>query len=505
MASISTRSTVIAVMKETTEGTPVAPSAGTDYLAVQDDLAMAPGTEILENAELRSSIGLSKPVLGAEAPTVSFSHYLRSSGVVAQAPNFGKLIESCLGAVTTASTEYDTVSSSTTSVIKVNTSEGATFQRGEALLIKDGTNGYRIRCIDSISSDDLTIGFQVPSAPASGVNLGKSVLYYPANTDHPTLSVWDYHGNGGAVQMAAGCRVTEMSFSIEAGQFINGSYSLEGLAFYFNPITIASADRYLDFTDDDGTFAAVVATGVYKDPHKLAEAITTAMNTANSGETHLCVYSNTTGKFTITSSGTVLSLLWNTGTNAANTIGDKIGFSTAADDTGTGATTGYTSDNALTLSAPHTPSFDSQDPAVAKDNEVMVGGTSDYLCFKASTADISVATAKADILNICAESGKSGSIIQSREVTITVQALIEQYDARMWKAYRANDNVKFQYSFGVKSGGNWVAGQCGAIYAPTMTVSSFEIVDNDGIANLSMELKGYVNSSGEGEFFMNFL
>lgn len=504
MTSISTRSTVIAVMKESTEGTPVAPSAGTDYLAVQDDLTMAPGTELLENAELRSSIGLSKPVLGAEAPTVSFSHYLRSSGSVASAPDFGYLMESCLGAVAIASTEYDTVSSSTTSVIKVNTGEGATFQRGEGLLIKDGVNGYRIRCLDSIATDDLALGFQLPNAPASGVNLGRAVLYYPANSGHPTLTVWDYHGNGGAVQMAAGCRVTEMSFAIEAGQFINGSYSLEGLAYYFNPITIASADRYIDFTDDDGTWAGVVAAGVYKDPHKLAEAITNAMNDAST-ETHLCEYSNTTGKFTFTASGTVLSLLWNTGTNAANTIGDKIGFSTAADDTGTAASTGYTSDNAITLSAPHTPSFDSQDPAVAKDNEVMIGGTSDYLCFKASTADISVSTPKVDILSVCAESGKSGSVVQSREVTISVQALIEQYDARMWKAYRAGDNVKFQYSFGSKSGGNWVAGQCGAIYCPTMTVSSFEIVDNDGIANLSMELKGYVNATGEGEFFVNFL
>lgn len=505
MASISTRSTVVAVMKEVTEGTPVAPGAATDYIAIQDDFAMAPNFESLENAELRSSIGMSKAIQGAESPTATISHYLRASGSVATAPNFGKLIESCLGATTTAGAEYDTVSSSTVSLIKVNTGEGASFQRGEALLIKDGTNGYRIRCIDSIATDDLTIGFALPNAPASGVNLGRAVLYYPTNTAQPTLTVWDYHGNGGAIQMVSGCRVTEMSFSIEAGELINGTYSLEGLAYYFNPITIASADRYLDFTDDDGTFAATVATGVYKDPHKLAEAITTAMNTANSGQVHACTYSNSTGKFTIVSDGTVLELLWQSGSNTANTIGDKIGFTVSADDTGTAAATGYTSDNAVSFASPYTPSLDSQDPAVAKDNEVMIGDTTDYVCFKASTADITVSAPKADTMSVCAESGKSGSIVSSREVTITVQALIEQYDARMWKAYRANDNVKFQYSFGSKSGGNWVAGKCGAIYCPTMTVSSFEIVDADGQANLTMELKGYVNSTGEGEFFVNFL
>ena len=32
--------------------------------------------------------------------------------------------------------------------------------------------------------------------------------------------------------------------------------------------------------------------------------------------------------------GSTFSLLWNTGTNAANTIGDLIGFSVAGNDTG---------------------------------------------------------------------------------------------------------------------------------------------------------------------------
>jgi hypothetical protein len=504
MASISTRSTVLSVMKESTEGTPVAPSGASSFIAAQPDLALAPATDVLSNDELKSSIGAAKPILGAENPTASFSHYLRSSGVVAQEPNFGNLLEAALGAVSIASTEYDTVASSTTSVIKVDTGEGASFQRGEALLIKDGTNGYRIRCLDSISSDDLTIGFQVPSAPASGVNLGKSVLYYPANSGHPTLSVWQYYGNGGLTQMVSGCRVTSVQFTASAGQLLNGSYSLEGLGFYFNPIILGATDTKLDFVDDDGTWAATIAAGAYKDPHKLAEAIQNAMNDAST-QTYTVTYNNSTGKFKIVGTGTLLTLKWNTGANAANTIGDKIGYSTAADDSGTGATTGYSSDTAVSFAAPYTPSYDAEDPYAAKDNEVMVGDTSDYLCFKASEASVSINTPKTDILSLCAESGKSGSIIQSREVTVTVSALIEQYDAAKWKAYRAGDNVKFQYSFGKKSGGNWSAGHCGAIYMPTMTVSEFSIVDNNGLANLNMTLTGYVNSSGEGEVFVNFL
>jgi len=505
MTSISTRSSVLAIKKETTENTPVFPTSATDYIALQPDFSMDSVFENLTNDELKASIGKSAPIIGAEAPTASVSAYLRASGTVATAPNYGLLLEASLGAVTTASTEYDTVSSSTTSVIKVNTGEGATFQRGEALLIKDGTNGYRIRCIDSISSDDLTIGFQVPSAPASGVNLGKAVLYYPANTGHPTITLTNYVGNGGVVQMMSGARVTSASFDIAAGQIIKGSYNLEGLSYYYNPIEITSSTRYLDFTDDTGTFAASVAVGFYKDPYDLAEALTTAMNTANPAKTHTVTYQDTDGKFKIVCTGTVLTLKWNTGTNTANSIATKIGFTTAADSSGTAATTGYTSTNAMTLTAPQTPSYDSADPLAAKDNEVMVGDTADYACFKASTVKLDIATPKADILSVCEVSGKSGSIITSREVKVSIEALLEKYDVQDFKNFREGSNVKFQYSFGVKSGGSWVAGKCGALYCPTMKVSSFKLTDKDGLANVTMELTGYVNSSGEGECFVNFL
>lgn len=505
MTSILTRSSVLAIKKETTEGTPVLPTSASDYVALQDDFSAAPSFDVLENAELKSSIGAAKPILGAENPTMSFSHYLRSSGVVAQAPNYGLLLESCLGATTIASTEYDTVSGSTVGVIKVNTGEGATLQRGEALLIKDGTNGYRIRCIDSISSDDLTIGFQVPAAPASGVNLGRAVLYYPANSAHPTLTLWHYLGNGGAIQMVSGGRVTSLTFDISAGELINGSYDIEAIGYYFDPITITATDTKLDFTDDDGTWAATVTAKTYKDPHDLAAALQTAMRTANPGETATVTYSNTTGKFTIKTTGTVLSLLWNTGTNAANTIGDKIGFSTAADDTGTAATTGYTSDNAVSYASPQTPTFDTSDPLAAKNHEIMIGDATDYQCFNASTVSFNISTPKTDILSVCTESGKSGSIINSRAVTISVTALLEQYDADKWRRFRAGSNTKVQYSFGTKDGGNWVAGLCGAIYVPTATINSFEVVDADGLATLNLELTAYVNSTGEGEVFVNFL
>lgn len=499
--AISSKSSVLGLMIESTEGTPLAPSGVTKFIALQPDAAMAPATAVLTNDEIRSSIGAAKDILGSEAPTFSMSAYLRASGVEGQAPNYGPLLKSVFGGEAVASTEYNTVASSTTTVVKVDTGEGATFQRGEALLIKDGTNGYRIRCIDSISSDDLTIGFQLPNAPGTGVNLGKCSLYYPANSGHPSLSLFHYLGNGGATQMLAGGRTVSADFSASAGELVNGSYSVEGVAYYFNPIEITSATKYLDFNDGSVRAASVTAKW-YKNPEELADAIETAMNSVGSSDTFTVSYSKTTGKYTIATSGASLSLLWNTGTNAANTIGTKIGFLVAANDTG--ALT-YTSDNALSFAAPYTPSYDAADPVAAKNHEVMVGDATDYLCFNASSISFNISSPKTNIQSICAESGISGSVVNARTGTISVSGLLSQYDSSVYNKYRTGDNVKFQYSFGEKSGGNWTPGKCGAAYFPTCTVSSFEVVDVDGLVGVNIELKPYVNASGEGECFIGFV
>lgn len=498
MASIQTRNSVAAIVKETTEGDLKAPTLATQYIAVQDNFSMQANFENLASAELKSSIGAAKPIIGSEAPQADLSHYLRHSGVEGQAPSYGPLLEASLGSVATAGTEYDTVSSSTVSVIKVNTGEGANFQRGQGLMIKDATNGYRIRAIDSVSTDDLNLGFQLPSgmAPASGVNLGKCVLYKPANTAHPTLSVWDYKGQGGLIQAMSGGRVTSATFDISAGQLINSSFTVEGTEYYFDPIEVVTGANAIVFDIGSGNVSATVALGWYKTPHDLAAAVQTAISAAAAG-TYTCTYSDTTGKFTVTKSTGTLDIDWLTGTDS---IGATLGFT--ADDTG--ALT-YTSDVAQDYSSPQSPSFDVADPLAAKDNEVMVGLASEPTCFKASSMSFSISTPKADILSVCATSGKDGSIIQSREVTVSVTALIEQYDAKQFERFRNGTEVKFQYSFGTKSGGNWVAGKCGYLYIPTAVIQSFAVADADGLATLELELKAFVNSSGDGEVYIGFL
>lgn len=496
------RSSVLAIVEEVTAGTPVAPSSGTQFIALQEGFTFAPNFEQLENAEIRASIGVSKSIQGLETPTASFDHYMRHSGVEGQAPGFGPLLEAAMGSSSANATERVTAGGSTVSQVNL-TAGGGDFARGKAVLVKDST--YSIRPVDSVSGNNLTLGFDLPSAPAAGISVGKCVNYAPANEGHPTLSLWLYRGNGGAIETLAGSRVSSMAMNVAAGQLINASFSLEGTKYFFDGINIAATDIYLDFTSDNGTFAAQVTAQLYRDPHELAAAIASAMEAADPLETYTVVYQDADGKFKITSSSTVLSLLWNTGANTANTIGDKIGFSTAADDTGAGGTVGYTSDNAISLANAITPSYDSADPQAAKNNEVLLGDANDLSCFCVSSMDITLTNEIQNVECVCAESGVQEKIFNRRTVEASMVAVLTRYDADKFKKYRSNEDVKFLFNFGSKSGGNWVPGQACSVYMPSATVSAFELGDLNGVVTMQITVRAYVDSTGAGEFYLNFL
>lgn len=505
--AFQTRNSVFAIKKEVTEGTLIFPTAGSDFIALREGFSMDPAFDTLDNDELRSSIGNAKPIQGLENPAAEIAQYLRHSGVEGQAPDYGELIESAVGQEVVASTEFDTVAGSTAgdattrAIVNVDTGEGVNFERGQALLIKDGTNGFNIRPVFSVSSDALSLGFNLDNAPGTSVNLGKSVLYKPLNTGHPTLSLFLYRANEANLEATAGARAIEMSIEISAGELITATFSLEGTSYFFDPVEIKSSDTFIDWTDDQGTVAASITAKTYKDPHDVAAALQSAMD-ASTSETITVVYDDLTGKFAIAATGTLFSLLWSTGSNTANTVGDAIGFVVSSDDTGS---TTYTSDNAKDLTAQFTPSFDVSDPLVAKDNETFIGDFNDFICIQSQSVNATVSNTKQDVLDTCAESGKSGTIIAERVITVEVVALLEKFEADKFRRFRTNQETSFLYNFGTKSGGNWVAGKAGMIYLPTAVISDFAVEDSDGLVVLSMTLTSFVDSSGNGEFYINFV
>lgn len=497
MSSLQTRKSRFAVVTETTEGTPLAPSSGSDYLPIQEDVSIDFSTETLENAELTASIGLAEPTLGIETPTASFSLYLKGSGTSGVGPAARTIYKAAFGNENVAVTERDTVFGSTVDAVEVDAGEGVEFQRGAAMLVQHATSPWEIRPVHAVSTDTLTPGFNLAVAPATGVDLGLSATYFPNDdlSTFDTLTLWNYLSNGGAIEMLAGARPTALDISFSAGELINQSLSFDALEQFWDAIEV-DTNNDLDFVDDQGTFAVAVESRFYKDPHELAEAITDAMNAATS-ETHACTYGDTDGKFTISSStSTVLELLWSTGANTATTVGDALGFDTSADDTG--ATT-YEADNAQDYSSPQTPVFQDVAPNAAKANELLIGSATDNICVDASSVSFNLANTVASINSICAVSGRSGTVLSERSFTVTATALLTQYEAANARRFRKNEDVRFCYNWGPKSGGNWVKGKCGSVYLPFCKVTEFATEDQDGLVAFTITLQAYVNDNlGEG-------
>lgn len=506
--AFTTRSSVFAFVKETVEGTPKLPIT-TEFSVVREGASFAGAVNSVTSNELRNSIGASKAFVTSQAPTASVPKFLKPSGTEGTAPDYGILIEACLGAVSVAGTEFLTNAASTAGTsaaraILKTTTASTNYQKGQAVLIKDAVNGYAVRNVYSgATATDLPLSFNLGVAPAAGVGLGKAVLYLPS-TSQPTFTSHMYQASSASAlhQMIAGCRTTAMNMEFKANELAGVSFEIGGVRYYVNPIEIVSASRYIDFTDSVGTVSCQLEIKWYSTPIDLANEIATKMTAASAlsaGNTITCTWDNTNGKFIIASNGSVLSLLWLTGTNTANSAKTVLGF---ANVNSTGALT-YTSATAQSYSPTVTPAYDSQPPQVVRDNMLLLGTFSDYICLGGQSLSISIATPKTDVPNWCAETGIDESIILSREVTVSGTLKFKKNDVQRF--YNLINNVETQLSFvhGRKSAGNWVPGTVVSVFCPTCSITSNTIADQDGYVVEQFEATAFVGDLLE-DVYINF-
>lgn len=510
MSASSTRKSVQAIVEETIAGTPVDPTSGTQIIALQEGFDMAPSFETVDNVELSASVDVKAPILGLENPTSSVGHYFRHSGTEATAPNYDVLLKASLGDKVAAPTERLTTTGSTSGDINTRAvvalgSGGSDYERGDAILLKDSANGFSIRNVHSVSGNELTLLFNLPAAPGSGVGCGRNILYKTSDT-LPAVSHWIYRANGAAKECVTGARVASATIQATVGEALNMEFSLEGTGYYFDPIRIESADRYIDFSLGAGQLTATINAKLYKSPHELASAIEAALvatGATGSFEVDYKDYGAASGKFYIAHQGAPFSLLWNTGTNTANTIADKIGFSSAADDTGA---SGYFSDTEQSWAAPYSQVADANtNPLIVKNNEVLFGTFERTICTEVQEMTITVTNTLQDVTDICSESGVGEKLLNEREVTVDLLMTLMKHDAKSFEQFRLGDTVQFAYNGGVKVGGNWSAGRCVNFALFEAKISSWQVTDTDGIVTITATLTGSANSSGLGIAYMNLL
>jgi len=125
------------------------------------------------------------------------------------------------------------------------------------------------------------------------------------------------------------------------GSFQNGQRNVKVVyeAGYSQFEIVTDVNDAIDFNEGGAEINSTLDSGVYT-ANDLATEIDTQL-TADGAGTYTVTYNAVTMKFTIVKSAGTFQLLWSTGANAANNVGDLLGFAVSADDTG--ALT-YTSD-----------------------------------------------------------------------------------------------------------------------------------------------------------------
>lgn len=509
-----TKSQIIGVIEEDTEGTLKDLTAGSQFIEMRAGAAITGAVESIDSDVLKAgSKAGSKSFVVREAPTGSLPYYLKHSGVEGQAPNYSILMESAIGEMEVNGTEYGVAAGSaagTSSVrasLEMGSNQEDNFKVGQAVLIKDGVNKYSIRNVQAVDSsgNQLNLNFNLAAAPAAAVKLGKCVAFRPAPIN-PTFSVhhWQSLAASAYKQAMAGCRSTSMNITFPAAGYAEVAFEIGGIKFYYDHIRIVATNKYLDITDDSSTLAVALTEGVYNSPHALAREITAKCTAASLAATENNVisasYSNTSGKFTLASNGTTFSLLWNTGTNAANSVGTTIGFAVAANDA---SALSYEADAAISFDTSLTPAYDSSDNLVVRNNELMIGSYSDKVCVPASTASFNISSPKTDVLTICAENGVLESVNLSREVTFSATVKVDKYDAKFFDYLNQNTTVSIMFNAGTKTADNWDAGKCFNIYLPNCSVTAAPLGDSDGYQVFNLEAKAFADTLED--VYFNFL
>ena len=502
MVAVITKSNVLSMVKEDVEGTLKAEALNSDFIPLRSGYSMSGAINSVDSDEfIAGDIGASKSFTTDEAPTASIPLYLRGSGVEGQEPEIGKVFEGVLGSKTLNATEYDLIAGSTVSVLKVDTGEGNNFKKGQAVLVKDSVNGWSVRMIKAVNSDDLTLNFDLPAAPAVGVKLGKAINYAPG-LNHPSYSVHRYQSadaNSAFKDSMAGAKVNSLGLTFAANGLGEGTAEMTGLGYYWNPITIDNTNNKIDF-NDGSVRVATLANKVYKTPIALAEEIALKMD-AVATNTISCSYDNSNGKFTISVNTGTLTLLCDSGANKLADVFETIGFATTADKSGA---TEYTSDAGISFIPSVVPAYDTSDSVVIKGAQFLIGDRTKIDCRKASNVEFSIETTVNRVPSVCSDTGIDSTVATERAVTLSGTLILSKYEAELMDKFFNNTTTQLQFTAGPKTSAQWRAGETFSIAFGNASITAHTVAESDGYHVVNLEAKAFVNSD-LSDCYINFL
>lgn len=213
-----------------TEGTAVAPSAGSDFIQVEEDgLEFTPAKELVERTTLTSSIGKISPRASTKSGSGSLPIEFRGSGIEGGVPEYNEAILSLLGNRRRLNNRITTGTTHTTTVLNI-TAADTIFKQGDFIVILE-SGDHHSAFVTSVASGAITFAPAAANAPSDAVVLAKTVTYFPANVDHLPYTTNIYWGDE-ILEQAIGARSATMAVeNFTTGQIPKLTFGFESLSF----------------------------------------------------------------------------------------------------------------------------------------------------------------------------------------------------------------------------------------------------------------------------------
>jgi len=220
--------TLVALVEEVTEGTPIDPSAGAEFIQVLDGITNDPAKELVERAVITPLKGKIQPRTSTRSASGSLPLEWKASGTEgADDLEAGIAYEALLGGKTQISARDEVEATSTASAFLV-TGHGLTVGMFLHILEPGAHHLAFVKSVEGV--DDFTITPPMPGAPTPGTEYAKSTVYF-ADDNEKTFTETIYWGDEIKEQID-GVRPASCSFeNIVTGQTPNASFSLQGLNF----------------------------------------------------------------------------------------------------------------------------------------------------------------------------------------------------------------------------------------------------------------------------------
>lgn len=492
MAIATTRSRVVYLKKETTQGIAVEPTSGADAVAIlADGFDFNGEKELVERNVLTASIAQNIPRTGIKTANGSIGVEWKAHGTEGEKPETALLVESLLGSQKVVDA-VTTKAGNTASVLQIEDADIGKFQRGDLVLVKE-PGAFHVSPITSIvttlGSASITLLRAAANPFSDNVVIAKSTISRGANSGHPYLTVTSYLDEVVKYQ-SAGCLVESMSLdNFTVGQIPSLSFDLTGIT-YTEEIEKYAGTSFSDAapstdisgdTDDSFNIALdgqdpvlVTLTGLLSldTGNAIAAEMQTQINAAVVEGSVTVVFEDGIYKITSAKKGAGSSVV------VTDAVADNVAAALKIGLANGGVETAGVNGNGLI------PSYDAANPPIALGACVFIDG----VAIDCTEVAISIENTIGQITSTCNPNGIQSTRITERAVSGSFVSYQSTEEVDMYTRFDTNT----QFSLYLLAGIPTVAGEVKdvvAIYIPTAIVTAKPVTDAEGIATLAVDFQ----------------